>query len=77
MIVIPWYVRMAFDCAIIGIPFIWIANNPTLFYSFAEPKNRINRKRDFTDFNFEGVKSVYSINEAEDIYKRLGFSESY
>ena len=76
MIVIPWFVRMAFDVTIIAIPFMWVGTHPTLIYSFAEPKNRQMRKRVFEDFPApEGEAFSMTPEEVKALYARLGFSE--
>jgi len=76
MIVIPWYVRMAIDSAIIAVPFYWVGTHPTLFYSFAEKKNRVMRKRTFEDYPVpEGQQSFMSPEEVKALYNRLGFAE--
>ena len=76
MIVIPWYVRMAIDTSIIAIPFYWVGTHPTLFYSFAEKKNRVMRKRLFEDYPIsEGQQAFMSPEEVKALYSRLGFAE--
>lgn len=52
MILLPWYVRFAIDCTLIGLPF-WYLNsnlyhkidNPILIFSYFEDKRRITRRR--------------------------------
>ena len=76
MIVIPWFVRMAIDTTIIAVPFYWVGTHPTLFYSFAEPKNRQMRKRDFDDYKLpEGERPHMNPADVKALYERLGFSE--
>jgi hypothetical protein len=76
MIVIPWYVRMAIDTTMIVVPFYWLMNNPTLFYKFAEPQNRLMRKREFEDYQpAEGQSQFMSKEEVKAFYERIGFKE--
>jgi|688.fasta_scaffold2602884_1 hypothetical protein len=76
MIVIPWFVRMAIDTTIISIPFYWIYNNPTLFYTFAEPQNRLMRKRIFEDYKpIDEKESFMTPAEVKALYERIGFAE--